>query len=92
MFYIFIKRWKRGKKQWIEWIGPFFLMEVGFCKADSIHLVEASFSPSVFMIQKAEALVASMSINLSSLDDHSGSKSPSLGRDHKEITVLIQSK
>ena len=63
-------------------------MKVNFCKADSIHLIKASFSPSIFMIHKADALVASISISLGSL----GSKPPSTGRDHSKITALIQSK
>lgn len=62
----------------------------GLWKADNIHLIEASFSARVLMIHEAQAPVASMSINLGSLDDHGNSKFPIWVKDHNQITRLIQ--
>lgn len=66
-------------------------MGVGFWEANSIHLIKASFSLCVFVVQKANVLRASMSINLGNLGDHRNSKSLSFERDHSEITGLTQS-
>lgn len=62
----------------------------GLWKDDNIHLIEASFSAGVLMIHEVQAPVASMSINLGSLDDHGYSKCPIWVKDHNQITRLIQ--